>query len=289
MMRDAADFAAALRRGDATPEQLALAIARIGDPALRADDCLEQLDGLARELALCLDGVPPGEARARALLLGMTQTLGFDGNHDHYYEAGNSYLNVVLERRKGLPILLSVVLMALGARLRLQIDGMGFPGHFLARYQDEAGTWFLDAFYGEVVAPQDVADYLGRILRRPIRLGSEAFAPVTPVAMAQRILNNLRNLYLEAGDYGPAGSVLDYMLAITPGSIYLWRERGVIGFRTGELQAARRALRRYFFLTGRTQLLLPERNDEQAVSVMASEQQLVQMLQEIDETLNRLN
>lgn len=288
-MRDVAHFVAMLRRGDAAPEQLALAIARIGYPALREEVCLAQLDALAGQLGSCLVGVPAGEPRARALMSGVTQTLGFGGNHERYYEADNSYLNVVLERRKGLPILLCVVLMALGRRLNLQIDGVGFPGHFMARYQDEAGTWFLDPFYGEVVAPAAVADYLGRIFNRPTRLGGDAFVAVTSVALAQRILNNLRNLYLEAGEYRPAGDVLDYMLAITPGSIYLWRERGVIGFRTGDLEAARRALRRYFFLTGRTQLLLPVDPDEESISVPASEQQLVQMLHEIDETLNRLN
>lgn len=288
-MRDVIRFAAALQRGDILPEQLALSIARIGDPALDEGQCVAQLDALAQTLAPHLADVPVGEARARAFLEGVRRRLGFDGNHERYYEAGNSYLNVVLERRKGLPILLCVVLMALGRRLQLQIDGMGFPGHFMGRYQDEAGTWFLDPFYGEVVAPDALSGYLRRIFNRPVRLGGDVFTPVTPVALAQRILNNLRNFYLEAGDYGPAGTVLDYMLAITPGSIYLWRERGVLGFRTGEWQAARRALRRYFFLTGRTQLLLPEEAGGGAVSVMASEEQLVQMLHEIDETLNRLN
>lgn len=288
MRHDVVSFTAVLQRDGALPEQLALAIARIGDPALDESQCLARLDALARELAPSLVDVPAGEARARAFLEGVTQTLGFDGNHERYYEAGNSFLNVVLERRKGLPILLCVVLMALGRRLQLQIDGMGFPGHFMVRYSDEAGVWFLDPFYGEVVESQALTGYLGRIFNRPVRLGGDAYAPVTPVALAQRILNNLRNLYLESGDHGAAGTVLDYMLAITPGSIYLWRERGVLGFRMGEWQAARRALRRYFFLTGRTQLLLPEEVDE-TVSVMASEQQLVQMLHEIDETLNRLN
>lgn len=288
-MRDVAYFVAMLRRGDASPEQLALAVARIGYPELREEICLARLDALADELRPYLVGVVAGEPRAQALMGGMTQTLGFGGNHERYYEADNSYLNVVLERRKGLPILLCVVLMALGRRLNLQIDGVGFPGHFMARYQDEAGTWFLDPFYGEVVAPEAVADYLGRIFNRPTRLGGDAFVAVTPVALAQRILNNLRNLYLEAEEHRPAGVVLDYMLAITPGSIYLWRERGIIGFRTGDLVAARRALRRYFFLTGRTQLLLPVDSEGDSISVLASEQQLVQMLHEIDETLNRLN
>src|SRR5207245_9291276 len=45
----------------------------------------------------------------------------------------NIYLNDVLERRTGIPITLSVVLIETGARLGLGIEGVGFPGHFLVR------------------------------------------------------------------------------------------------------------------------------------------------------------
>lgn len=288
-MHGLARFVAALQQEDTSPEQMALLIARIGYPTLRESECVAQLDALAAELAPSLVDVPHGEARARAFLEGVIQTLGFAGNHERYYESDNSYLNKVLERRKGLPILLCVVLMALGSRLGLHVDGMGFPGHFMARYQDSAGTWFLDPFHGEVVAPSAVEAYLGRIFNRPIRLGNEAFVPVTTAALAQRILNNLRNVYRGTGDLALSGVVLDYMLAVTPGSVHLWRERGVIAYRGGELEAARRALRRYFYLTGRTQLLLPARVETETMTVMASEQPLVQMLVEIDDAISRLN
>lgn len=288
-MQGFADFAAAIQRGDTSPEQIALAIARIGYPRLRAEQCLTQLDAMAAHLAPRLMHVPHGAARAHAFLDGATRGLGFRGNQAQYYEADNSYLNRVLERRTGLPILLCVVLMALGRRLALRVDGMGFPGHFMARYHDPAGVWFLDPFHGEVMAPEAIERYLGRIFNRPVRLGHEAYTPVTTVALAQRILNNLRNLYRGTEEHRLSGKVLDYMLAITPGSVYLWRERAVIGHRTGDLEAARRALRRYFYLTGRTQLLLPEGIEATSVTIMASEEPLVQMLNEIDETLTRIN
>ncbi len=288
-MRELERFAAALQQGDASPEQMALLIARIGYPTLRESECMAQLDVLAAELVPSLADAPHGEGRARAFLEGVTQALGFGGNHERYYEPDNSYLNVVLERRKGLPILLCVVLMALGRRLGLQVDGIGFPGHFMARYEDSGGVWFLDPFHGAVVAPQAIEAYLGRIFKRPIRLGREAFVPVTTVALALRILNNLRNVYRGSGDLDLSGVVLDYMLAVSPSSAHLWRERGVIGYRTGELESARRALRRYFYLTGRTQLLMPVQAETEHTAVMASEQPLVQMLVEIDDVLNRLN
>ncbi len=72
--------------------------------------------------------------------------LGFSGNRDHYYEPDNSYLNRVLERRKGIPITLSAVYLLVAARLKLPIVGIGMPGHFLCRAETETGDVYVDPF-----------------------------------------------------------------------------------------------------------------------------------------------
>ena len=90
-MRELERFAAALQQGDASPEQMALLIARIGYPTLRESECMAQLDVLAAELVPSLADAPHGEGRARAFLEGVTQALGFGGNHERYYEPDNSY------------------------------------------------------------------------------------------------------------------------------------------------------------------------------------------------------
>lgn len=58
--------------------------------------------------------------------------------------------------------MLSLICMAIGRRLRdrginLQIDGVGLPIHFMARYEDEASAWLLDPFHGEVLTEDDAA------------------------------------------------------------------------------------------------------------------------------------
>ena len=59
--------------------------------------------------------------------------LGFHGNHDDYYDPANSYLHQVLQRKRGIPISLSVLYMCVGARLGLKMVGVNAPGHFLLR------------------------------------------------------------------------------------------------------------------------------------------------------------
>ena len=59
--------------------------------------------------------------------------LGFIGNTDDYYDPRNSYLNEVIDRRRGIPITLSVLYMEIGRCIGLPLEGVSFPGHFLVR------------------------------------------------------------------------------------------------------------------------------------------------------------
>src|SRR3954471_14111355 len=56
---------------------------------------------------------------------------GFAGDRSDYYDARNSYLHHVLERRRGIPITLSIVTIEIGRRLGIPIVGIGMPGHFV--------------------------------------------------------------------------------------------------------------------------------------------------------------
>jgi regulator of sirC expression with transglutaminase-like and TPR domain len=280
-----------LQRAAPAPERLALAIAGMAHADLDLTATLEQLDDLAEVMRRSLWAAPAGETRAHRFLEIFNQELGFTGNHEHYYEPANSFLNEVLARRTGLPIMLSLLCMALGRRLGLPIVGVGFPGHFMARYEDESGTWLLDPFHGAVVAPVVAEEYLARIFQRPVTLAPAAHAAVSPAALAQRILYNLRNVYLSRGDYVMNARVLDYLLILLPAAVELWQERGLMRYYTQQWDAAAHDLRRYFMLRGQNLLLLsPEqqRAPEQAAP-SAQDLQLVGILRKIEEMQRRVN
>src|ERR687885_532557 len=104
-------------------------LARAPDPPL-ADLAL----ALAAEFG-DVDAVGPcagdavAEARACAGLLGGRH--GFAGDREEYDHPDNSMLDRVLERRRGLPILLSVVYVAVAERAGVPLGGVGLPGHFV--------------------------------------------------------------------------------------------------------------------------------------------------------------
>ena len=282
-------FAAELPNAD--PVRLALAIARIAYPALEPETYLQKLDEMAGVAARRVAEAPPGGERALALIQAMRLDLGLRGNTERYYDAANSYLNLVIERRTGLPILLCLVLMAIGKRLGLAVEGVGFPGHFMARYDDTEGTWFLDPFHGAVMTADDVPAYFMKLFgQREISFDTAFYEPVDAQAWAQRILNNLHAVYINAGELKLLAETLPLMLVLEPQRQELWQELGMVEYRRGELTKAARALRRYFYLSGHLSLSAP--NDitpASAPAMEADQQRLWNLMEEIEAASTRWN
>lgn len=281
-------FAAEVQQTDPLPERLALLIAGIAYPDLVIDDYLRQLDVLAEEADALLGGVGAGEVRAQRFLSVINDGLGFRGNKRRYYDPRNSYLNEVLERRLGLPIMLSLVAVAIGRRIGVTVEGIGYPGHFMARYRDAAGSWLLDPFHGNVLTEGEVPGYLAQLFDQPVQLAPDLYVGVTGIDFAQRILNNLRNVYLSAQDLESASRVLDYMLLLLPSSTVLWQERGLLHYRRGAFEDAAHDLQRYFFLNG----LLPQAfkmDDDQSPAVSTQDRSLLRLFHQIEEVRTQLN
>src|SRR5688572_25653920 len=113
---------------------LALALAaEFRDVDARA--ALDRLDALGSEIAAAVaatDGSPHAEARACVDVLAGAH--GFTGDAERYDDPENSMLDRVLERRRGLPILLSVVYVEAARRADVPLVGVGLPGHFVVAH-----------------------------------------------------------------------------------------------------------------------------------------------------------
>jgi regulator of sirC expression with transglutaminase-like and TPR domain len=189
-----------------------------------------------------------GRAAVEALLSILRDGLGFRGNLANYYEPANSFLHCVLERRLGLPITLSLLYMTVARRLGLPLEGIGFPAHFMLRYQHEEGDWLLDPFYGELLPAAAAEEYLTRILRQRIDLQYPLdMYRVTTHSLILRLLNNLRAVYLATDAFDQATEVLNFMVMVAPEEETLWRERGLLRYHTGHFLGAESDLRHFFY------------------------------------------
>lgn len=119
------------------------------------------------------------------------------GNRADYGDPHNSYLHRVVERGLGIPITLSVCAMEVGRRVGVEVHGIGLPGHFVV----ESGGVFADPFHrGVRLGFDDLETHWRRGIggRRP--LDARFLRPVTPRALALRMLNNLKNGFVAADD-----------------------------------------------------------------------------------------
>jgi regulator of sirC expression with transglutaminase-like and TPR domain len=247
-------FAAVVAAGErADLARGALEIARIGHPDLDPAPSLARLDTLAAGARPHLtDGMPPEEAAA-ALAGYLFGACGFRGNQDDYYDPRNSFLNDVLERRTGIPISLGIVLLETGTRLGLQLDGVGFPGHFLVRVAGSAGPIFLDPFFGGRKVDEDELlsryhAFLGP--RTPVqeRVPADALRATSTLGILARMLRNLLHVYLERDDPTHALHTVDLLLVLVPDAADAVRVRGLLYERLECAAAARDDLRRYLEL-----------------------------------------
>lgn len=173
---------------DATLDVLALALAA-EFRAVDAAAAMNRLDILGTEIALSAEQTqrtPQGQALACGQVLGAAH--GFVGDRQHYDDPGNSMLDLVLTRHRGLPISLSVIYVEAARRAAIPIAGVGLPGHFVVGHFGADPPVLLDPFAGGGQVQTDVP----RSLVRPWRADE----------IVMRMLNNLVAAYGRRGDIG---------------------------------------------------------------------------------------
>jgi regulator of sirC expression with transglutaminase-like and TPR domain len=177
-----APFSVLAARTEPPLDQLALAIAaQFRD--VDAQGALSRLDELGEEVR----DAPGDPLTALAAILGRRH--GFAGNRESYDDPASSMLDIVLARRAGLPILLSVVYVEVARRAGLGLAGVGLPGHFVVGRFEPEPVMLLDPFGGGV--PLEVPGY-------------ENVRPWGPHETALRMLNNLVAAYARRNDIGRA-------------------------------------------------------------------------------------
>jgi regulator of sirC expression with transglutaminase-like and TPR domain len=190
---------------------------------------LARLDEMGAALRQRLDDEPRPERAIMALNHYLFQEQGFHGNSERYYDARNSYLNEVLDRRTGIPITLSTVFMEVAARAGLEVEGVGLPGHFVVRVQTPSRPLLVDPFHGgTLLTEKDCQARLDRIFNGKVKLEPRMLRPCRRRDMLERMLRNLKAIYLRDQDRERALRVVDLLVRILPGSAEDLRDRGLV-------------------------------------------------------------
>ncbi len=225
----------------------ALWIAAEEYPELDHASYLGYLDDVAEAVERSLRGERAPEEVRRALVEELFVRRGFVGNATEYYDPRNSYLNEVIDRRRGIPITLAVVYLAVAARLGEPACGVNAPGHFLVRHRDA----LLDPFNGGRVVPRAaLVEQLRQMgAAEPERQVARLLAaPPDTRAILIRMLGNLKLNYLQRKDFPRALAVVDRLVHLDPANPAWLRDRGALYQRLDCTLAALADLERYLAL-----------------------------------------
>jgi len=165
-------------------DALALAIAA-GFRDIDAEGAFARLDVLGDEVAAVRDDDAGPDAGIDALREVLAVRHGFRGDRLQYDDPANSMLDVVLERRRGLPIVLSVLYVAVASRSGIAMSGVGLPGHYVVRDLAMTPPVLIDPFAGG---------------RRMVVEPSTDIRPWSAHQTALRMLNNLIGSYARRSD-----------------------------------------------------------------------------------------
>lgn len=242
--------------------EAALLIAQEEQPELDIAAYLGRLDALAASVRSRLSEAPSFADIIRALNTVLFQEEGLAGNQTDYHDPRNSFLNEVLDRKLGIPITLSLVYIEVGKRLGVPLVGVGFPGHFVVKYEGPDGETVLDPFQGGSTVSQEQMEDKLRTMYGPqnpfIAQLPKLLAPVGKKDILLRMLRNLKQIYTQKEDFERALSVVERILLVAPDHPVEVRDRGAIHHRMGHQQLAVRDFQRYLQLA-------PKADDAKAV------------------------
>ena len=163
-------------------DEAALLIAATADATVDVSVQLARLDELAAQIG------PAGTGEVCRFVF---ETLGVRGDQKTYDDPRNSYLDQVLDRRLGIPISISVLVMEIGRRCGVALEGVGMPGHFLLRDPGQPDL-LIDAFSGgRRLDHAACAELLRAVAGAEVQLLDGYLAPVGPRSIVVRMLANL--------------------------------------------------------------------------------------------------
>ncbi len=188
-----------------------LLIARYQYPDLDEEKVRAQLNKIRKDIWLELNEQMTPQEQVIVLNKVLFDVHGFGGNTTNFHAPQNSFINTVLETKKGNPLLLSIIYSIISQQLDLPIYGVNLPEHFVLAYQDirgnspisytypEAGILFyINAFSkGNIFGKQDIDQFLKKLDIKPNRIFYE---PCSNIDMIRRLLRNLAFSWQKLGE-----------------------------------------------------------------------------------------
>ncbi|HZC88473.1 MAG TPA: transglutaminase-like domain-containing protein, partial [Nitrososphaera sp.] len=220
-------------------------------PGLNVADTLSKIDSIGMEVAQAIKkgGITRPTQIIEKINDWMFNIEKFKPNVDDYYNPANSYLNVVIERKTGIPITLCILYLRIAYATNFKMYPVNFPGHFLIKHvlEDNSGEIIVDPFNsGRIMDDYALKTLLDQMYpRQNIPLTHALVEKATTAQVIIRMLNNLKGSYGEAQDFEKYAIANEMVLAVDQYNPDAIRDKGRILFAKGDSGEALKVLNLY--------------------------------------------
>ena len=209
-------------------------------PELKVTDTLSKIDSMGTSVAQIIK--KNGITRPTQIIEKINDHIfnieKIKPNIDDYYNPVNSYLNVVMERKTGIPITLCILYLRVAHTANFKMHPVNFPGHFLIKHvlEDNSGEIIVDPFNsGRIMDDYALKALLDQMYpRQNISLTHALVQKATAAQVVIRMLNNLKGSYGEAQDLEKYAIANEMVLAIDQYNPDAIRDKGRILFARGD-------------------------------------------------------
>jgi hypothetical protein len=188
-------------------ETLCWDFTRTVHPGFEGGPYARQLDQWAEGAGRLITVEATSREKIHCLARYLGEEQGLAGSTEDYYHPRNGYLPWAMEFRRGLPITLTLIYMLVGLRLKIPVEGIAAPGHFLARLD---GIVFDPYRRGRILSEGEWDMIASEV---PFKQRPLLTRPCTPAQTMHRILINLRNCYVKRNDVA-SRRMVDHYLAV---------------------------------------------------------------------------
>lgn len=209
--------------------QGALALNQAVEPETDVSWSEQELKRLLSEAELALVAETDPKQRFDAFLRLFYHDWQFKGNEEAYFNSENTFIDKVLQSRKGIPISLGAILLYLARNLGFPVEGVAFPSQFLLKL-----SWYgekpiyLNPFNGEYVAEHILKAWLIGHEGEFATLKPEHLKTADNPTIIGRWLAIIKSALLREERYTLALKCTDLALTFVPDDPYEIRDRGFI-------------------------------------------------------------
>ena len=184
--------------------QGALVINRYQYPDLDEQALINQIEDIKREIWTGLQYEMSSIEKIKLINHVFYHQYGFSGNTKNHHDPQNSYLNQVLENKKGNQISLAIIYATLAQKLDIPVYGVNLPQHFILGYIDEHNAdmeysvlFYINAFNkGAIFGKHDVDQFLRQLNLEP---QPGFYSPCSNTEIIRRVIRNLISAYEKLG------------------------------------------------------------------------------------------